>query len=114
MDILLNILKDKTALIAFLIKTIEESQTEKEGLGKLCETLTRETPNLSPENMARCLATTMKITAKQSNAIQNLATIALIQAQSSGFDGDVAQMLNKMGRGKEALQQMFKNKMNGR
>lgn len=110
MDILLDILKDKKNLIKFLLQTIEESQSEKVGLMKLQESLTREDPNLSPQNMAKCLGVAMKITAKQSHTIQNLAVIALISCQSSGFDGDVAQMMNKLGRGEEALRQMWKNK----
>lgn len=114
MDILLNILKDKKTLIEFLVKTIQETEQEKQGLMRLSDSLTREEPNLSPANIAKCLAVTMKVSAKQSNAIQNLAVIALIQAQSNSFDVDVAQMMNKLGRGQEALQQMFKNKMEGK
>lgn len=114
MDLIFDLLKDKKTLITFLLNTIEESEKEKAGLLRLSESLTRDTPNLTPENMARCLATTMKVSAKQSNALQNLATIALIQCQSNHFDGDVAQMMIKMGRGNEALQQMFKNKLEGK
>ena len=107
----MNVLKDKTSLIKFLLETLSETEKEKNGLQILSESLTRENPNISPENMAKCLATTMKISAKQSLRIQNLATIALIQCSSSNFDTDVAMMMNKMGRGHEALQQMMKNKM---
>ncbi len=114
MDLLLDILKDKKKLIKFLLATIEESQKEKEGLVKLSESLTREEPNLKPENIAKCLAVTMRISAKQSHSIQNLATIALIVCQSSDFDVNVAQMMNKLGRGEEALKQMFDNKLSGR
>lgn len=110
MDILMNVLKDKKELIKFLLETIQSSQKEKEGLLKLSESLTRSEPNLKIENIAKCLSTTMQISAKQSHTIQSLAVIALIQCQSSDFDVSVAQMLNKMGRGDEALKQMIKNK----
>jgi len=111
MDILLEILKDKKKLIAFLLDTIEKSNTEKNGILKLSESLSRDEPNLLIENIAHCVGVTMRYTAKQHHAIQQLAIIALIQCQSSGFDVDVAQMLNKLGKGEEALQQMFKNKL---
>ena len=114
MDILLETLKDKTKLITFLLETIQESQKEKEGLTKLSESLTRENPNLSAENLAKCLATTMKVSAKQSHSIQNLAIISLIVCQSPDFDSDITKMMIKMGRGQEAVQQMWKNKMNGK
>lgn len=110
MEFLMDLLKDKRKLIGFLLEAIQESQKEKEGLTKLCESLTREEPNLKAENIARCIAATMQVTAKQSHRLQSIATIALITCQSSDFDVNVAQMLNKLGKGKEALQQMFKNK----
>lgn len=109
----MNVLKDKKELIKFLLDTIQSSQKEKEGLLKLSESLTRNDPNLKIENIAKCLSTTMQISAKQSHVIQSLAVIALIQCQSSDFDSSVAQMLNKLGRGEEALRQMLKNKMGG-
>jgi hypothetical protein len=113
MEILLEVLKDKTRLIKFLLDTIQKSDIEKNGLLKLSESLTRDEPNLKIENIAKCVATTMSITAKQQHSIQQLAIIALIQCQSNDFDVDVAKMLNKLGKGQEALQQMFKNKLNG-
>lgn len=111
MDILLDLLKDKGDLIKFLLKVIDDSKKESEGLMKLQQSLSREDPNTSIENISKCLATTMKISAKQSDTIQKLSLIALISCSSNSFDTDVAQVMNKLGRGKEALQQMFKNKM---
>lgn len=106
----MDVLKDKTALIKFLIENLEECNKERSGLMRLSESLTRSDPNLTPANMAKCLATTMKVTARQSLAIQNLAMIALIQCTSDEFDKDIALSLNKLGMGQEAMQQMFKNK----
>lgn len=111
MDILLEVLKDKKKLIAFLLDTIDKSNTEQNGLLKLSESLSRDEPNLSIENIAHCVAVTMRYTAKQQYTLRQLAIIALIQCQSSSFDVDVAQILNKLGKGKEALQQMLKNKL---
>lgn len=113
MEILLEVLKDKTKLINFLFDTIQKSDFEKNGLLKLSECLNRGGPNLKIESIAKCIETTMSILAKQQHSIQQLAMIALIQCQSSNFDIDVVKMLNKFGKGQEALQHMFKNKMNG-
>lgn len=113
MDILLEFLKDKTKLISFLLDTIQKSESEKNGLLKMSESLTRNEPNLKIENIAKCLSTTMSISAKQQHTLQQLSIIALIQCQSSDFDVDVAKMLNKLGRGQEALQQMLKTKLVG-
>jgi|SRR5690606_16019123 len=113
-DVFMDMLKDKAKIIAYLLEVIEKSSREKEGLSMLRESLVRENPNHSVENIARCLATTMKITAKQSEQVSNLALIALVAVQSSDFDSDVVSLLNKLGRGKEAIQQMFKNKLAGK
>lgn len=113
-DKLLGLLADKKALLTFLYKAIDESGKEKNGLVKLSESLTRDEPNLKPENMARCISSTMLTVAKQSHRLETLAIIALIQCQSSSFDSGVAEMLNKMGRGNEAVAAMFKSKLNGK
>lgn len=113
-DQLMSILKDKKSLISFLINIAAEAQKEQDGLMRLSDSLTREEPNLKPENMAKCVAAVMKVTAKQAHTIQRLSLIALIQAQSSSFDSDLAQMLNKMGKGQEALRAMMEAKLKGR
>lgn len=114
MDILFDLLKDKTQVISSLLSTIEETGKQKEGLPKLRESLTRENPNLSLENIAKCVAVTMQTEAKQAAMLQSLATICLVYAQSSSFDSDIAKLMIKMGRGDEAVRQVFKNKMEGR
>jgi hypothetical protein len=113
-DALMDILKDKTKILKFLLSTLDETTKERDGLTKLSESLTRQDPNLKPENMAKCLATTMSVVAKQSHREMNLAIIALITVQSSSFDSDVALLLNKLGKGNEALQQMLKAKLAGK
>lgn len=110
----MDLLKDKSALLTYLLKVIEDSDREREGLTMLRDSLVREDPNHSIDNIARCLSTTMKITAKQSDQLRKISVIALIMAQSSDFDADVAKMLNKMGKGEEALKQMFENKLKGK
>lgn len=114
MDLLFDTLKDKSKVISSLIYIIEETSKQKEGLIKLSESLIRENPNHSIENVAKCLAVVMKTEAKQAHMIQSLATIATVYAQSSSFDSDIAKMMIKMGRGDEAVRQMFKNKMEGK
>lgn len=110
-DILLNLLKDKATGIQYLLSVLDESARQREGMTKLQASLEH---NTSPENVAKCIQTTMKVCAKQADAIQNLAALMLVYMQSSSFDGDIARMLMKMGKGDEALRQMFKNKMEGK
>lgn len=53
----------------------------------------------------------VEVTAMQTKQIELLSVIALVYMGNSSFDRDVALILNRMGKGEEALQQMFKNKM---
>lgn len=107
-------LKDKKKVISFLLASMGETAKQKEGLPNLLNSLTRENPNHSTENIAKCVSVCLSTEAKQAEMLQALTLICLVQAQSSSFDSDVAQMLVKAGRGEEALKQMFENKLKGR
>jgi len=62
---------------------------------------------------AGMLEKVIEVTAIQSSQIQALAMIALVSLQSSDFDNQVGEMMNKMGRGEEALQIMLDKKFKG-
>lgn len=102
MDIL-NLLKDKKDVIKFLMKTIETNGKMATGLRKI----------KSSENEKFKTEKLLEVVANQSEQIKHLSLLLLCYSQGGNFDVDVATMMNKMGRGNEALKQMFKNKMNG-
>lgn len=102
MDIL-NLLKDKKDVIKFLIDTIDSNSKMSSGLRKL-------TASKDSEFKTDKL---LEVVANQSIQIKHLSLLLLCYAQGRNFDSDIAIMLNKMGRGEEALKQMFKNKLNG-
>ncbi|HEY0109993.1 MAG TPA: hypothetical protein VGB67_10225 [Fibrella sp.] len=111
---MLAMLTDKKELLVFLVNVMLESGKAKNGMVSLSQSLTRPEPNLTPENMARCISSTMLTVAKQSHYIETLATLALIQSQSNSFDADLAIMLSKLGKGSEAVKAMFNAKLNGK
>jgi len=100
MDIL-DILKDKSAIIKELLKTACDSEKITKGLRSLKDS----------ENIDFKVEKLIEITANQNIQISQLSLVLLCYAQSTSFDTDVAIMLNKMGRGEEALKQMFENKL---
>lgn len=100
MDIL-DLLKDKTKLIEFLINSVQNSSKTTKGLRSLAE------GENSEEFKTKKL---LEIVANQNIQIRNMSIILLCYSQSNSFDSDIGQMMVKMGRGEEALQQMFKNK----
>ena len=101
---IINLLKDKSGLIKYLLNIIMTADRDTKGL------LSMKERGFSTEGM---LENVLKVTAKQSDQMKHLALVALLLAQSSDFDVMVGHMLNKMGRGEEALKAMFEAKFKG-
>ena len=100
MDTIFNLLKNKGDVIKFLLDTFQKSDNMSAGLRKLKESTNED---FKTEKL-------LEVVTNQSIQIKHLALLLLCYAQGSNFDVDVAHMLNKMGRGEEALRQMMKNK----
>ena len=102
---IVNLLKDKTALIKYIYNTILSSDKFAQNLPRLRE------KGWSEQGM---LDKVIEITAIQSQQIKHLALVALLVVQSNDFDGHVADMMIKMGRGEEALNAMLDAKLKGK
>jgi len=102
---IVNLLKDKSALIKYLLGMIQSSEKFAVNLPQLRE------KGWSEQGM---LDKVIEITAIQSQQIKHLALVALLVVQSSEFNGHVADMMIKMGRGKEVLKTMFDAKLKGK
>ena len=102
---IVNLLKDKTALIKYILGMIQSSEKFTVNLPQLRE------KGWSEQGM---LDKVIEITAIQSQQIKHLALVALLLVQSSDFDTMVGRMMVKMGRGEEALKAMFDAKLKGK
>ena len=102
---IVNLLKDKTALIRYIYNTILSSDKFAVNLPQLRE------KGWSEQGM---LDKVIEITAIQSQQIKHLALVALLLVQSRDFDTMVGHMMIKMGRGDEALKAMFDAKLKGK
>ena len=99
---ILNLLKNKTALLQYILTMIEKSDKFAKNLPELRQR------GWSEQGM---LDKVIEVTAIQSAQIKHLALIALLLVQSRDFDTMVGHMLIKMGRGDEALSAMFDARM---
>jgi hypothetical protein len=97
-----NLLKDKTALIKYILEMITSSEKFAQNMPQLRER------GWSEHGM---LDKVIEITSIQSQQIKHLALIALLIVQSDDFDTSVALLMNKMGRGQEALRYMMDAKL---
>ena len=102
---IVNLLKDKTALINYLLGMIQSSEKFAVNLPQLRE------KGWSEQGM---LDKVIEITAIQSQQIKHLALVALLLVQSRDFDTMVGHMMIKMGCGDEAIKAMFDAKMKGK
>lgn len=100
-----EILKNKKEILKYTIKTIESSERNANGLRSMRER------GFSESGMIDKL---IEVTAIQSEQIKSMATIIVVLTQSEKFDSMVAEMMTKLGRGEEALNIMFNNKMSGK
>ena len=102
---IVNLLKDKTELIKYLVGMIQSSEKFAVNLPQLRE------KGWSEQGM---LDKVIEITTIQSQQIKHLALVALLVVQSNDFNGHVGEMMIKMGRGEEALKAMFDAKLKGK
>jgi len=102
---ILNLLKDKSALLKYVLDMIASSDKFARNLPKLRQR------GWSEQGM---LDKVLEISAIQSQQIKHLALIALLLVQSDDFNTMVAKLMIKMGRGDEALSAMFDAKLKGK
>ena len=101
---IINLLKDKTGLIRYLLDMMASS-----------DKFARNLPELRARGWSEqgMLDKVIEVTAIQSQQIKHLALVAMLLAQSDDFNTMVGQMMIKMGRGNEALKAMFDAKHKG-
>lgn len=95
---ILNLLQNKDALIKYLIGIITSSDKNTAGLKGMKER------GCSTEFM---LEKVIQVTAIQSQQLKHLALVALILTQSFKFDTMIAEIMEQMGRGEDALRAML-------
>lgn len=104
MNELIEILKDKSKIIEYLLKTISTNEKISNGLNGI------NIPEISTEGKVGKL---LEVVSKQSLQIRQLSTILLVYTQSKNFDSQIAEIMVKFGKGEEALQIMLNKKMKG-
>lgn len=98
---LMDLLKDKERIIKYIINSSKNASRIEDGI------LSMRKRGYSDGGMIDKLA---EVAAMQTKQIELLSVIALVYIGNSSFDRDVALILNRMGKGEEALQQMLKIK----
>ena len=96
-----DLLRDKRSVIEKLLKSVELNNKIIQGLSTMKER------GFSNEGMIEKLVQSSIVMCSQ---LSTLPPICLAYSQGTDFDKDVAGMMNKMGRGDEAIRIMMENK----
>jgi hypothetical protein len=99
---IVDLINNKESLLGYLNQMVMSSEKNAAGLRSMKER------GFSDAGM---LEKVIEVTAIQSDQIGNLAIIALFIVQGGDWDKNVAEVMMRMGRGKEALQAMFNAKL---
>lgn len=102
MDDIVDLIRNKGALMGYLHQMITSSEKNAAGLRSMKER------GFSQEGM---LEKVIEVTAIQSDQIFKLGIVALFIVQGGDWDKNVAEVMMRMGRGQEALQEMLKAKI---
>lgn len=102
---ILNLLKDKSALLKYILNMIVSSDKFASNMPQLRQ------KGWTEQGM---LDKVIEVTTIQSAQIKHLALIALLLVQSNDFDVMVANLMVKMERGEEALSTMLDAKLKGK
>ena len=105
----MDMLKNKELVLKSIFNDIEVSQKNAESFAKL-ESLYKEGKEVNVNKALTACATSIR---HSNEANTRMLMILLVYASGGNYNSDTATMLNKMGRGQEALQEMFNQKLKG-
>ena len=101
---IINLLKDKSRLLKYILDMIASSEKFATGLRSMKER------GWSQEGM---LDKVIEVSTIQSQQLKHVALVMLLLVQSDDFTTMVAKLMVKMGRGQEALRAMLDERMKG-
>ena len=109
-NLLMSFLKNKTKVAEGLSDAFEQAQSIETGMERLREQIDQYGEDISVPATLSAMTKSMQRLAKTNKM---LTMIVLVYAAGGGFSGDSATMLTRLGKGQEALRELWKQKING-
>lgn len=109
-QIFMDMLKDKEKVVKSLADAYAQSEKIEIGFNGVINTVLT---NPSDENLRKMVNTTMKCVKTMSGIIKMLIMLNLVYVGGDQYSTDVGKILIRLGRGKEALREIFKQKLKG-
>lgn len=111
-ELMMNFLTNKEESLQSLFKDIMKVQEHKKGLIQYLKNI--DTCDMEEVDLRKKFKTMMSVAHEQEVVIEKLIMLMVVYMAGRNFDGDVATILTKLGKGEEALQAMFANKFKGK
>ncbi len=106
-DLFMDLLKNKDTVIENLFQDLSQVMKHEKGMAKFKDDIL----TCDEQELRRKLSVTCKVIEKQSIIFKRMCIILMTYTSGGNFDIDAAKVLNKCGRGQEALQHMLKQKL---
>ena len=106
-ELMLRMLKDRNSVIRGFAESLDVCMKTQEG----CKHVIANWDKIDDaDNLKRQLLTAIKTNQRLSTAISQLILVMLVYTMSDGFVSDSGKVLTKMGRGHEAMREIFRAK----
>ena len=104
-------LTNREEVISALLKDIDTCQAQMDGCEKVLERWAEVQEN--PANLEKQLQTSVKCVRRLSDVNRRLLMLLMVYVVGNQFHSDSAALMAKLGRGEEALKELFKQKLKG-
>jgi hypothetical protein len=107
-DSVLHAMRNRPEMLAKLHTSLENQRRFSRGLDIFLQAI--EDGKTRPDQLIGMMKTMMKVQKNQAEALGQLIPFAMVYVLGETFVSDAAQVANKLGRGKEAVQHLFAEK----
>lgn len=109
-EMFMDMLKNKDKILSSILKDIDTSDKNMKSFEKLCA-LFEQGKEVNTEKALTACAKSIK---HMNDMNRRMLIVLLVYTAGNNFSSDSASVLVKLGRGEEALREIFKSKMAGR
>lgn len=110
-ELLMEMLKGKEHILKTILTDIQTCQKTSAGCSKVDDNW--DTISGNPEDLKKQLRTAIRTNKRLADILQRVIVLQVAYVAGSNFDTDLTMALQKVGKGDEAIRQMFKNKLKG-
>lgn len=106
-DIFMSMLKNKEEVLVSIIKDLDTCDKNMQAFEKLCS-LFEQGKEVNTDKALTACAKSMR---HMNDVNRRMLMVLMVYVSGNNYDGDTASVLVRMGRGQDAVREMFRRKM---